>query len=102
MSPDLEDFIDELRNVRDPRGAVYDRYIAATENALRTIDKVANSDAAQLEKLDEIRAIVRRKRQSPWDRLEACQPILEAIRVMADEKAHLARMKLSALRNKGR
>jgi hypothetical protein len=93
VSPDLEDFIDELRNVRGPHNATYDRYIADTEKAFRTIDQVANFDGECLEKLDEIRAIARRKQQSAWDRLEACQPILGRLRVMGDEKAALARAK---------
>ncbi len=98
MSPDLEDFIEELRNVRDPRGVVYDRYISATERAFRIIDEVANSDAVQLEKVDEIRAIARRKGQSAWDRLEACWPILNALQVMADEKLALLRAKRLGIR----
>src|SRR5271155_5355081 len=59
MSPDLENFIEELQAYRDPRGAEFqatlDRWVASTENALRLVDETANFDADHIEPLDEIR-----------------------------------------------
>jgi hypothetical protein len=102
MSPDLEAFIAELRAVRLPdRRAAYqaawDRYIASTEKALRTVDETANTDADTLEKLDEIRAIIRRTSEAAPERLEACHAVLDAIKILSDEKARLAQEQLCKL-----
>lgn len=95
MSPDLENFIEELQAYRDPRGAEFqvtlDRWVASTEKALREIDKTADFDADHIEPLDEIRAIVRQKERPVLERLFAFQHVMDALQILADEKVRFTR-----------
>lgn len=102
MSPDLENFVEELQAYRDPRGAEFqvtlDRWVASTEKALRLVDETANFDADHIEPLDEIRAIVRQKERPVLERLWAFQHVMDALQILADEKARFARQQLEKLR----
>jgi hypothetical protein len=102
MSPDLESFIEELQAHRDPRGAEFqatlDRWVASTETALRLVDETANFDADHTERLDEIRAIVRQKERPVMERLFAFQHVMDALQILAENKARHARQQLEKLR----
>ena len=95
MSPDLENFIEELQVCRDPRGAEFqatlDRWVASTEKALRLVDETANLDADHIEPLDEIRAIIRQKERPVPERLFAFQSIMDALQILAENKARFTR-----------
>jgi hypothetical protein len=97
MSPDLENFVEELRAVSHPHQATWDRYIGSLDHALREIDKTADFDGDTLEQLDEVRAIARRTKIAAEERLELMWPLLDALQRLADEKARITAEQLRKL-----